>query len=675
MPHPIVEIREGGAARAAAVLADSDGRLTLLLADGKQMRVPPSRVVHDAGDAGSAATESALRAFLTSFEREATTRAAQVDLAALHELLSSQVDAGLTLGDLAALGLGEDSPVARAGVHRAMAAPNPHFKFTGNAWVMRSPEEIAAELERERRANELEQERTRFLIAARARLAGGSEPLPAGCAKFLRPLRDVALMGEAAKLRKEAAAAWAELRGREPGAPPNADEAIDALVSLGVFHRDENLALLRAGVRVEFPPDVLEEAERLALSPLGGDRLDLRGLDIVTIDDVSTLEVDDGLSLETTPRGIRLGIHISDAAHFVALGSLTDDEALLRATSYYLPERSVRMLPKVLSEKAASLVAGEDRPALTFFVELTPHGEILGFEIRESLVRVTRRMTYEDCEDCLPIEGAAARVESDVAPWLPTLSVIAGTLEQERLAAGATPIRAAEISISFDAAGEPLIELIDPGRPARKLVSEMMILANHLVAAWCRDRGIPAIYRKQGPPTGSVARPPLDRMDPVAANEFRRTLQRTEVSLEPGPHAGLGVPAYLQSTSPLRRYQDLAVHRIIKASLAGQPLPYTREQVQGIATSTELAGRTARHVETETDHYWVLRFLEKRIGETLPAIVLRTEDRRTWIELLDLAHQVPLAPRPDHAKGQRLDVRVRAVKPRRGVLTLEQVTS
>src|SRR5439155_283577 len=126
---------------------------------------------------------------------------------------------------------------------------------------------------------------------------------------------------------------------------------------------------------------------------------------------------------------------------------------------------------------------------------------------------------------------------------------------------------------------------------------------------------LPAIYRKQSPPTGTASPPPRDRIDPVAVFEFRRSLQRTEVSLEPGPHAGLGVPLYFQATSPIRRYQDLAMHRVMKAALRGSPSPYSREELQAIALSTEQAGRRARLVETETDHYWILRYLERRVGD------------------------------------------------------------
>lgn len=666
MDCPIVELREGGEVRAAAVLPDADSRLRLLFGDGREMRAPRSRVVHETGESISGARADAVAAGLREWEKRAVARAADVDIPALHELLAGEGAAStLGLADLAALALGDESGSARAAVFRALAASPAWFRFSGDAWQARPAEEVAGELEKERRAAHLARERSDFVAAAKARLKGSPEPLPAGSSKFLRALRDVALRGDQARMKKEAAALAAEL-DVGPGASGISDEqAFELLVSLGEMARDENLPLLRADVSIDFSPEILEAAELVGRRGLGDGRTDLRALEIVTIDDETTTEIDDGVSLEITPRGFRVGVHVADAAHFVDLGSPLDLDAESRGTSYYLPDHLIKMIPPVLAEGAASLVAGEDRAALSFMAEMTPHGEVLSFAIHESIVRVAERMTYEDCEEAL--EGRRG------PQWLKTLAGLARELETARLEAGATPIRAHEITISFDGSGEPVVTLVDPGRPARWLVAEMMVLANRLVAQWCRDRGLPAIYRKQNRPSGAAPPPPRDRVDPLAAFEFRKTLQRTDVSLEPGPHAGLGVDCYLQATSPIRRYQDLAQHRIVKAALRGQPLPYSREQLLGVAQATEAAGRQARQIENETDKYYILRALERRLGDVLEAIVVRAEPRQALVELAELGFVTPIAARPDLQRGQRLQVRVRASRPRRGSLVLEQV--
>lgn len=665
MVCPIVELREGGEVRAAAVLPDSDSRLRLVFGDGREMRVPRSRIVHDTGETVSASRPETVAAALKAWEDSAERRSLDVDVKALHELLAAEnSSAPLGLADLAALALGDETGSSRAAVHRALAAATAWFRFSGDAWTPRPADEVEAELAKRRHAEQLERERADFVAAARARLRGATDSLPPGSAKFLRALRDVALNGDQSRMKKEAGALADELEARTGGAGLSDEHAFEILVALGEMARDENLALLRAGVPLDFPPEIVAAAEEAGRRPIG-ERTDFRSLEIVTIDDESTTEIDDGVSLQRTPRGLRIGIHVADAAHFVDLGTALDLDAEARATSYYLPDCVIKMLPPVLAEGPASLVAGVDRAALSFLVEVTPHGEVLDFTVAESVVRVSERMTYEDCEAAL--EGRRG------PSWMKDLAGLAKELEAQRLEAGATPIRAHEIAIHFGDDGEPVVTLVDPGRPARVLVAELMVLANRLLAQWCRDRGLPAIYRKQAKPSGAAPPPPRDRVDPLAAFEFRKTLQRTEVSLEPGPHAGLGVECYLQATSPIRRYQDLAQHRIVKAALAGRPLPYSREQLQAIASSTEAAGRQARQIETETDRYYILRVLERRIGDVIEAVVVRSEPRQTLVELVDFALVTPLAHRPDHARGQRILVRVRASKPRRGALVLEHV--
>ncbi len=665
--HEIVELREGGDVRAAVVLPGHDARVRLLLASGREMLVPRSRIILRTGETleGSGAR---LATALGAWEALADDLARTVDVPALHDLLAGQDDPGReqSLRDLAGLALADEGGLARAAVHRALAAAGAWFRFSGDAFAARPREEVDAELAKIERAATLARERVATVAAARARLRGEPAEIPPGGGKFLRALRDVALLGDQSKLRKEAVALASEIEQRDDLTSLTGEHAFDMLVALGEFSPDENLALLRAGVTETFPDEVLVEAAEAARRDIFDGRRDLRAIEIVTVDDEHTREVDDGVSWEPRPFGVRLGVHIADAAHFVAQGSAVDRDAEARATSYYIPGRKIRMLPPVLSEDAASLVEGQDRPALSFFADITPHGEILRFEVEETIIRVRRRMTYEDCERALVGEGGP--------DWLPPLAELASRLEQERLDRGATPIRAHEVDITFDDAGDPVIELVDPGRPARVLVAELMVLTNRLAAQWCQSRGLPAIYRKQSPPTGAAPPPPRDRIDPLAAHEFRRTLSRTEVSLEAGPHAGLGVPCYLQATSPLRRYQDLVQHRIIKASLRGQPLPFSREELMGLAHLTEQAGRQARGIETETDRYWILRALEMRTGDTFDALVLRAESRHTLVQLLDFGYITPLASRPDHAPGQRLRVRVRASRPRRATLTLEEVT-
>ncbi|MEM7246050.1 MAG: ribonuclease R family protein [Acidobacteriota bacterium] len=670
----LVEIREDSAVRTALILDDSGKRLELLTPDGRRVHVPASRVIldleHELAAEGSDEAEllTARLNGLRAWERDAEERAKTLSLPDLHRLASERLGTGrrFDLRALAGEHFGAVSAADCSALTRSLTPKNPYFRFDGKGFVARASEEVARLEEQQREEEALERRRTEFVATCRARLDGDDQPWADGDESFLTVLRDVALHGERSKQRRPAGALAAAILDESAGSL-SGERALVLLVDLGVYSRHENLSLLRAGIRLEFPTEVLEETERLdptALDP--GERVDLRDLEIVTIDDASTIEIDDGLSLQRRGNGWRLGIHVADAAHFVRPGTALDDEARQRSTTHYLPERIVPMLPARIGQDLASLEPEVDRPALSVMVDFTGSHELEGFRVHASWIRSRRRLTYEDCEAALEGRGSP--------DWIRDLAPLAKVLEQERLAAGATPIRTPELAIHLDEENDDFeVRLVDPGRPARHLVSEMMILANRLVAETCSSRGVAAIYRSQQPANTDQPPPPTDCYEPVSVNAFRRCLQRTEVLIEARPHAGLGVNAYLQATSPLRRYQDLVVHRNLKAALQGQPQPHDRSEVQALAVSTEEAGRRARGVENEVDVYWILQDAARRIGELEEAVVLRVESRRTVIELARWAHRSAVPTRPDHAPGQQLQVRIRAVHPRRGHLSVEQV--
>jgi exoribonuclease-2 len=213
------------------------------------------------------------------------------------------------------------------------------------------------------------------------------------------------------------------------------------------------------------------------------------------------------------------------------------------------------------------------------------------------------------------------------------------------------------------------LERIDPGAPSRRIVSEAMVLAGAIAARFCLEHDLPALYRRQPAPAGSPDADPPDPRDPVAARALRRGLRRGEVGLEPGAHFALGLPAYVQVTSPLRRYQDLAMHRQIIAALELRPPDHDREDLQRIAASTERAENDGRRAEAAADRYWLLRHLESRIEETVEAVIVEIEPRPVVL-LLETLLEVPAPGLAGEALGQRLRLRVERVNPRADLLKL-----
>jgi len=662
-PGDLIDVFEGGDVVTAVILSEEKGRLKIALETGSEIRIPASRVVHVASR-GAPIDSRLAREAAARHGAEARSRAEAIDVASLWDLL---VDEGgrRSTADVAGLALGRAAPADLSGVLRRLSAEKTWFERKGEKWEARSREEVEETLKRHRALAEKERRRADFLDRARASLGGPADAppftaLPAD-ALFVRKLVDLAVFADEAPDRKEAVALASEL---DAAARATAAGAFELLVRLGVFDPDENLDIHRFGLRTDFPSEVeaaaLEAATRTT-TPATPGRRDLTALECVTIDDPDTTEIDDALSWEggEGPAGT-VGIHIAAPSAFILPGDIVDEEALRRAATYYFPGRRLAMIPKAISEEAASLNPGVLRPALTFLATFDEEGVLLRHEIVPSIIRSARRMSYEEADAAL-LSGP-----------LRALHLAAARLEGQRVAAGAVVIRAPEIVVKVKEGGRVEVTRIDERGPSRRLVAEMMIFANRLAAEHCRDRGIPAIYRRQPPPEIRLPPIPEGEYDPVAVRALRRSMRRGEAGLTPALHFGLGLEAYLQATSPIRRFQDLAVQRQIEAEMAGRPLPYDTEALARIAATTDEAERAARRAENSADEYWILKFLSGKIGQTVEGVIVAVEPRKTEIELVETLRVVTLAPRPDHKTGARVTLVIDAVRPREGVLKLRE---
>jgi len=340
-----------------------------------------------------------------------------------------------------------------------------------------------------------------------------------------------------------------------------------------------------------------------------------------------------------------------------------DVEARSRGTTYYFPEGKILMLPPILSEGAASLVAGCDRPALSFLVTVDAEGRVAAVEIVRSIVRVDSRLAYDDVDATLSSgQGAHADV-------LMRLAALASRREALRRAAGAITLRAPETEVRVASDGSLALTRRDPDTPAQRLVSEAMILAGEVAAAWFDRRQVPAIYRRQSAPDGRLPDSDPSQPEAVHVRAVRRLLKRGEAGLHPGTHHALGLPAYSQVSSPLRRYQDLAMHRQLVSVLAGRPPEYDAPAMQALLAATERAESEGRRAERAMDRFFMLRWLEKTTGGTVTGVVVDVVPRP--IVVLDetlLEHPVPSLI--DAAKGDRVRLKVERVNPRADVLVL-----
>ena len=514
-------------------------------------------------------------------------------------------------------------------------------------WAPRAEAQVEERLQQREHRRTAEVERTAFLLwlSEGEGVASWSNRQE----EWLEHLREFAVHGDAYDGSRTARNL---LREVQPQSRDRQRLAFDLLVERGVYSQDEPLGLHRRGVALEFPSVVVQEAEALPAPDGAEGRRDLTGLPMFTVDESTTQDIDDGLSLEPRGEGYLLGIHISDASPLVAAGSALDMEAYRRMTSLYLPERTIPMLPRRLCEEMGSLTPEQPRLALSLLVSLGRDYQILEWEAAPSLVRSRARLTYEEVDEVLA--GAA---ESPQAATLRTLYDVARTLREKRLQDGAVEFRRPELKVWVEADGDIGVKVEGP-TAARRLVAEFMVLANRLLAEFCRERGIPAVFRHQ---------PKTSLDDLPEANETvwtylaLRRMRPGELSVDPKPHGTLGLQAYLQATSPLRRYPDMVLQRQIVHYLQRGAPQYDRETVASLLYPAEMRLRELARAEDERTRYWFLKHLRERTGSEFEGTVLERRGHHALVELAEFPYRASLYLAHPLEPGETIRMRLEGV--------------
>jgi exoribonuclease-2 len=547
-------------------------------------------------------------------------------------------------------------------VFRALFADRLYFKQKGELFEPRDPltiEQMTQQMEREAQREKEMAEASRWLAEVWDHQRGSA---PENSHSVIELLKSMAILGiEAPEYQR-----GKELLQRAGISAP--DAPFELLVRLGIWDPDENLFLYHQQIPTQFPAFVLEETEEVRTRAAQGipkhpQDIDLTYLHPLTIDSEYTRDVDDALSIEFLGSGqYRIGIHIADVATFIDPHCRIFQEAKLRATSIYLPDQRIPMIPPALSEEICSLLVGEKRRSLSILVRIDSEGKILEYQILPSFIQVDRRLSYEKADELLE-EGDEELV---------ALEKIAQMLYRQREAQGAIFIPRPERVIRVNREKEIFIQKRDRESASQKMVAEFMILANRLAALYVKERGIPAIYRGQLEPREKVA--PIDRFDPLQAYRLRRILNRVEVSVQPLRHSGLGVEAYVTLTSPIRRFYDLLLESQIIRAIRGESILQKAELEETINQVGPTLSRV-NWVEEQSERYWILRYLEKRIGIVTRAVVLDRWPNRYWIHINDflLEVEMPAMAGREFIPGDQILVRVEKAHARSGTLKISPV--
>jgi exoribonuclease-2 len=663
VPGTILEFFDDKKMVCGVCLDRKEQRLSVLTEQNREINLSRGRVLHFGEhtlNLGLGRDDMVQRLGTITVQRKALMR--QVEVEELWSLLEGE-ERGFAAAELA--GYVFPGPLTdhhAAAVLRVMLADRFYFKYKAGEFIPRNAEQVA-QLSREREQLEeqekLLEEGAAWLQKAWQRHGGGTPP--ASSERLIEAVKSFCLFGQESPDQAFAK----ELLKRAGILQPQG--AFRLLVRLGVWQEDENLYLHQSGIAADFPKAVEALAdERVGQAPLylqqTDGRRDLRGLEAITIDSALTRDYDDALSLRPLGEGLHeLGIHIADAAAFVLPGDALDEEARERASSLYLPDARIAMLPPSLSEGVCSLRAREDRLATSFLVTLDADANIVRHEIVPSLVRIHAQMTYQEVNHQLE--------QRDFLRWLHQLSL---KLQARRLDQGAIILPLPELRVWVNPEGMIQVSRYEKESPSQVIVSELMILANQLAAGYFAERNLPAIFRCQEecrPETNPVA----SEFELFHVYRQRRLFARAAQVTRAKPHCSLGVPHYTSVTSPIRRYVDLVIQRQLKSVLqTGSPL-YSEEELQQFITQLEGTQSRLMFIRRKWTRYWILKYLEQEDIQVLDALVLDQNNRFAHLLLPDFIMEANMMAeeKGKTQPGEMIRVKIEHINPRDDVLRVK----
>lgn len=487
---------------------------------------------------------------------------------------------------------------------------------------------------------------------------------------------------------------------------------IEVLGAPDDFGIDVEIVIRKHHIPNRFPPEVIDRAQSIPGVISGIElrgRRDFRDLPIVTIDGETARDFDDAILVDRLPNGhFALQVHIADVSHYVTPGGAIDEEARLRGTSVYFPDRAVPMLPFELSTNICSLIPNADRLVISVLLEIDRKGEPVSYEFCRGVIRSAERMTYTNVH--LLLEGDPAQRER-YAPLVARFELmreLAEILQHRRDRRGSIDFDLPESLIEFDESGVMTGISRSPRNVANRIIEEFMLAANEAVAAHLEQTGRPAIYRVHEQPDPKrimefeevaaqfgyslgVGAIPVSRLrykerksegrkvykDVITPKEIKlssrayqklvakiagkpeeriigylmlRSLKQARYSEENTGHFALAATHYTHFTSPIRRYPDLIVHRLLIASM--EHSTYSNEmELKSIAEECSLTERCAAEAERELVEWKKARFMESRVGDEFEALVIGTARYGLFVELADLFVEglVPIETLPgDH---------------------------
>ena len=437
---------------------------------------------------------------------------------------------------------------------------------------------------------------------------------------------------------------------------------------------DIKAIIRQRGLFFTFPSKAAAQAKAISKAGVGeqdmAGRRDLRGENIITIDGADSKDFDDAVSVKRLDNGnFLLGVHIADVSHYIGEDSPLDKEALKRGNSVYIINQVVPMLPKELSNGICSLNEGEDRLTLSVDMEITPEGDITEHNIYESVIRSKHRMVYTDVSDIIENDDRELAAKySDIYDMLMDMKELAQILRSKREAAGSLDFDLDEAYITLDEKGVPVSVNLCERRTANRMIEEFMLAANKTVAEQFFWLELPFVYRVHEKPDaekmqefrtflmglsirlkgegGNIHPKALNEvLEQVAGTSYEnvvntvmlRSMKKAFYSTECEGHFGLSMKYYCHFTSPIRRYPDLIIHRIIKEYLHGgiddERIAVLSKKTQEAAETSSVTERAAIELERDVEKMKKAQYMSYHLGESFEGVISGITGYGMYVEL------------------------------------------
>jgi len=651
-------------------------------------------------------------------------RQSEVDVELLWQSVGTR-QRELNPSELAELFFAETTPETESAVFRALSEDNLFFRRKGAQFLPKTEEQVLSERTRRQRQRAREEFRE-HVVKVLEQLLKKNTDIPEESGVILDRIQNWLRFktGDEIGLILEEIAGAAKAR----------DAAYDILLRAGRVDPTLDRFLVTAGIDPHFSPTLIEAAAQLMPFTHIPARLDYQDAPAFTIDDEDTREVDDALTVRWEGDEIVVGIHIADVSAFVTKGDILDAEASRRSSTIYLPSITVPMFPERLSTDLASLRTAVPRPAFTVEVRFDKQANRAGYRIALSTIHVQKRLSYDEADQIIESDPALytlhriakqlrdarsnrgaitfrraelkIRVKGDeiqitkINPNSPSrfvvseMMILANGLAADFASVNSIPViyrtQEPREALAVEDSLSPALDAGDSTKtapsirrdPQRDLISPALDAVDSTKTAPSirrdpqRDlnsRALDVVDSTAGRLRGSdiTLSGTYKAVEALAFERLRKTFKRSRLSLTPGLHSGLGLGAYTQASSPIRRYADLVTQRQFTAMLSGVPVPYGREELLQILAAAETAEQEIRAIEDRSTNYWLLEYLARyKRGESLAAVVL---DPKGNIELQDyyLRGRVsgPVKLRP----GEMVDVRIETIDPAKGEVRFRAV--